>query len=181
MLDYIGTLPEAADRHQSNVAVDPQRSIRRAAIRSPKTSPTRPSDLQVRYIGGWKNTRARRRRISREIASIDKYAGLSSEAAAGGRANGNIAGVSIFNPQFTFAPFGINPRWTGLPTKIAINTKSAYLIDTANYNDLVILNGGIRYDDYNIKASGFGTVNSVAQRLRCAGGSSTACRTSTSA
>ena len=33
------------------------------------------------------------------------------------------------------------------------------VIDTANYNDLVILNGGIRYDDYNIKASGFGTVN----------------------
>ena len=48
---------------------------------------------------------------------------------------------------------------TGLPTKIAIDTTSAYLIDTANYNDFVILNGGIRYDDYNIKASGFGTVN----------------------
>ena len=35
------------------------------------------------------------------------------------------------------------------------------MIDTANYNDFVILNGGIRYDDYNIKASGFGTQNNV--------------------
>jgi catecholate siderophore receptor len=35
------------------------------------------------------------------------------------------------------------------------------LIDTANYNDLVILNGGVRFDDYNIKVSGFGTVNNV--------------------
>ncbi len=45
---------------------------------------------------------------------------------------------------------------TGLPTNIAVNTKSVYLIDTANYNDLVILNGGIRYDDYGIKVSGYG-------------------------
>ena len=58
---------------------------------------------------------------------------------------------------------------TGLPTKIAIDTTSAYLIDTANYNDFVILNGGIRYDDYNIKASGFGTVNNRAERVQCAG------------
>ena len=48
---------------------------------------------------------------------------------------------------------------TGLPTKIAVDTTSAYVINTSNYNDFVILNGGIRYDDYNIKASGFGTQN----------------------
>ena len=48
------------------------------------------------------------------------------------------------------------------PTKIAIDTQSLYLLDTANYNDLVILNGGIRYDNYDIKTSGFGTVNSIA-------------------
>jgi catecholate siderophore receptor len=56
-------------------------------------------------------------------------------------------------------PFNGGTSLTGLPTKIAVDTTSGYLIDTANYNDLVILNGGIRYDDYNIKASGFGTVN----------------------
>ena len=49
------------------------------------------------------------------------------------------------------------PTLTGLPTQIAIDTASGYLLDTANYRDLLILNGGIRYDDYNIKASGFGT------------------------
>jgi catecholate siderophore receptor len=56
----------------------------------------------------------------------------------------------------------INPQWTGFPTKIAIDTTSAYVINTSNYNDFVILNGGIRYDDYNIKAAGFGTKNGVA-------------------
>ena len=67
-----------------------------------------------------------------------------------------------------------------MPTKIAIDTKSGYLIDTANYNDFVILNGGIRYDDYNIKASGFGTVNNKANTFS-AQEQHTACRTSTSA
>ena len=36
------------------------------------------------------------------------------------------------------------------------------MIDTANYHDVLILNGGFRYDNYNIKSSGFGTVNGVA-------------------
>ena len=44
------------------------------------------------------------------------------------------------------------------------------MIDTANYNDFLILNGGVRFDDYNIKTSGFGTVKacrvSLARRQR---------------
>ncbi len=48
-----------------------------------------------------------------------------------------------------------------MPTVVGIDTRSVYLLDTANYNDLVILNGGIRYDDYDINVSGFGTVNGV--------------------
>jgi catecholate siderophore receptor len=88
---------------------------------------------------------------------------LSSEALPGGfNGGGSLTGVSISNPQFTFVPFSKTPTLTGLPTKIAIDTTSGYLIDSANYHDLVILNGGIRYDDYNIKTSGFGTVQGVS-------------------
>ena len=36
---------------------------------------------------------------------------------------------------------------------IAVDTKAGYLIDTANYSDFVILNGGVRYDDYNIRSA----------------------------
>ncbi|MDB5631340.1 MAG: TonB-dependent receptor, partial [Tardiphaga sp.] len=74
---------------------------------------------------------------------------------------GSVPLVSVFNPQFTNSPFGA-PSLRGLPTKIAIDTNSGYIIDTANYNDLVILNGGVRYDDYNISTNGYGTVNGVA-------------------
>ena len=51
-----------------------------------------------------------------------------------------------------------------MPTKLAIDTTSGYLLDSANYRDLVILNGGIRFDDYNIKTSGFGTVGANATK-----------------
>ena len=56
-----------------------------------------------------------------------------------------------------------------MPTKIGIDTKSGYVLDTANYHDLVILNGGVRYDDYNVNASGYGTVRRQ-DRVRPAAG-----------
>ena len=102
--------------------------------------------------------------ISNERSSIDKYTGLTSEALPGGfgGSSGNsLLNVNIFNPQFANLSFGTEPTLVGLPTKINIDTKSVYLLDTANYNDFIILNGGIRYDDYHINTSGYATVNSV--------------------
>ena len=49
-----------------------------------------------------------------------------------------------------------------MPTNVVIDTTSTYVLDTVNYNDVVILNGGIRYDDYKINTSGYGTVNGVS-------------------
>jgi len=42
---------------------------------------------------------------------------------------------------------------TGNPLKYNVNTSAGYLMDTANYNDLIIANAGVRYDDYRIKSS----------------------------
>jgi catecholate siderophore receptor len=114
-------------------------------------------------MDGWRHTALAGVEISQETSSIDKYAGLSSEALPGGFSGaGSLTGVSVFGPQYTSVPFSTTPTLTGLPTKIGIDTKSAYLLDSANYRDLVILNGGIRFDDYNINTSGYGTVNGVA-------------------
>jgi catecholate siderophore receptor len=153
VLDYIGTLPEGPNAALGTVSLNPQSRYQVTENVANQTEATYKFD-----VGGWKNTALGGVEISREIASIDKYAGLSSEQLPGGTTSGSIPGVNVFAPQFTFANVGINPTWAGLPTKVAIDTKSVYLIDTANYNDLVILNGGVRFDDYNIKVSGFGTV-----------------------
>jgi len=157
VLDYIGTLPEGPNTTTNTLNLNPQSRYQVTENIANQTEATYKFGL-----AGWKHTALGGLEVSREIASIDRYAGLSSEQLPGGTTTGAITGASIYAPQYTFANVGANPTWAGLPTKIAIDTKSVYLLDTANYNDLVILNGGIRYDDYNIKASGFGTVNNVA-------------------
>ena len=157
VLDYIGTLPEAPVDNGATLSLNPQ-----SRYQVTENIANQTEAIYKSYIGGWKNTTTGGVEYSREIASIDKYAGLSSEALPGGTPGGNIVGASTYYPQFTFATPLINPQWTGFPTKIAIDTTSAYVINTSNYNDFVILNGGIRYDDYNIKAAGFGTKNGVA-------------------
>jgi catecholate siderophore receptor len=157
VLDYIGTLPESPNTTTSGLSLNPQSRYQVTENTANQTEATYKFGL-----AGWKHTALGGVEVSREIASIDKYVGLSSEALTGGAATGSINGASIYAPQYTFANVGGNPTWSGLPTKIAIDTKSVYVLDTANYNDLVLLNGGVRYDDYDIKASGFGTVNNVA-------------------
>jgi catecholate siderophore receptor len=157
VLDYIGTLPENPNVAAGTVSANPQSRYQVTENVANQTEATYKFDL-----AGWKNTALGGVEISREIASIDKYAGLSSEQLVGnGTASGSVTGVNVYAPQFTFTNFGTNPTWAGLPTKIAIDTKSVYLLDSANYNDFVILNGGIRFDDYNIKVSGFGTQGTV--------------------
>ena len=162
VLDYIGTLPEAPNVQNANpnlwtVSANPQ-----SRYQVTENIANQTEAIYKFNTFGWKHTALGGVEISREIASIDRYVGLSSEQLPGGNPGGNVTGVNIFNPQFTFADIAGNPTWTGRPTKIAVDTQSLYLIDSANYNDLVILNGGVRYDNYNIKASGFGTVNGVA-------------------
>ncbi len=156
LLDYIGTLPEAPNTTTNTLSANPQSRYQITDNFANQTEAIYKSNFL-----GWKHTTLGGVEISQEKASIDKYAGLSSESLPGGSPGGNVTGVSIYNPQFTFAPLGLNPVLAGLPTKLTIDTKSVYLLDTANYNDLVILNGGVRLDDYNIKASGYGTVNGV--------------------
>jgi len=162
VLNYIGTIPESPI--YANVAgvgtltLNPQSRYQPTDVVDNQTEATYKFDTF-----GWHHTAVAGIEISRETSSIDTYTGLTSEGASGAfNGKGSDSGVSIYNPQDTFAPFSTIPTLTGMPTKIAIDTTSGYLIDSANYHDVVILNGGIRFDNYNIKTSGFGTVGGVA-------------------
>jgi catecholate siderophore receptor len=162
--NYIGTLPESPVTTASpnpllwTLSANPQSRFQQTDVVANQSEFT----YKVEDGLGFKHTAVGGVEISREISSIDKYTGLSSEALPGGAAgNGSIAGTNVFYPQFMEVPFTSTPSLSGFPSKIAVDTTSGYILDTANYHDLVILNGGIRYDDYNIKTSGFGTVNNV--------------------
>ena len=162
VLNYIGTIPETpvltTPLSASTLSANPQSRYQPTDVLANQTEATYKFDMD-----GWRHTALAGVEISQETSSIDKYAGLSSEALPGGFSGaGSLTGVSVFGPQYTSVPFSTTPTLTGLPTKIGIDTKSAYLLDSANYRDLVILNGGIRFDDYNINTSGYGTVNGVA-------------------
>ena len=160
-LNYIGTLAESPNVSNPNpalwtVSANPQSRFQKTDVIANQSEATYKFDT-----AGWKHTALAGVEISQEKALINSYTGLSSElTGANILGSGSVSGVNVFNPQFTNLPFGI-PALSAFPTNIQIDTKSVYLTDSANYRDLVILNGGIRYDDYNIKLDGFGSVNGV--------------------
>jgi catecholate siderophore receptor len=156
VLNYIGTIPESpvvTDPNPANwtVSANPQSRYQVTDVDANQTEATYKFGLS-----GWKHTALAGVEISRETSYIDKYAGLSSEVVGIPSAGAGSVTQSIFSPQFTYLPFP-PPTLTGMPTNLSIDTKSVYLLDTANYNDFIILNGGIRYDDYGINVNGYGT------------------------
>jgi catecholate siderophore receptor len=156
LLNYIGTIPESPNYAAGTLTANPQSRYQ------PTDVVANQSEATYKFnTGAWHHTAVAGVEISRETSSIDSYTGLTSETIGNTSTSaGSFNNVSIANPQLTFLPFG-TPTLMGTPTKIAIDTTSGYMLDSANYRDLVILNGGIRYDDYNIKTSGFGTSGSV--------------------
>jgi catecholate siderophore receptor len=153
LLNYIGTIPESPNPTANTLTANTLSRYQPTDVVANQSEFTYKFDT-----GNWKHTAVAGVEISRETSSIDTYTGLTSEGATSAfNSSGAPTNVSITNPQYTFLPFSTTPTLTGKPTQIAIDTTSGYLMDSVNYRDLLILNGGIRFDDYNIKASGYGT------------------------
>src|SRR5580698_8849777 len=92
--------------------------------------------------------------FSNERISIQGYSGLTSELTTGPVAftSSGAPIVSVYNPPNDV--YGSNPiTLAGNPLKYKVDTNAGYLMDTANYHDFLILNAGIRYDDYHIGAA----------------------------
>jgi catecholate siderophore receptor len=151
--NYIGTLPENPVLAAGTLSQNAQSRYQFTDVFANQTEATYKFSDGV----GFKHTMLAGVEYDNERSSIDSYTGLTCELQTGATAVCPTSlTASIFSPQDTYRQFGI-PSLAGRPTKIGIETVSGYLLDTANYNDLVILNGGVRYDDYSIKTSGYGT------------------------
>lgn len=153
LLNYIGTIPESPNLATNTLTANTLSRYQPTDVVANQSEFTYKFDT-----GNWRHTMVAGVEVSRETSSIDTYKGLTSEGSTGVTFNSSGAptNVSIFSPQDTFLPFP-TPTLAGKPTQIAIDTTSGYLLDSVNYRDLLILNGGIRLDDYGIKASGYGT------------------------
>lgn len=161
--NYIGTLPESPSLQDplsaSTLTANPQSRFQITDVLANQTEAT------YKFLdgAGFKHTALAGIEVDRERSSIDRYLGLTSEATGiPSSPSGSPTNTSVFFPQNTYLPFGI-PSLSGLPTKIGIDTVSGYVMDSANYHDLLILNGGFRYDNYQVSTSGYGTIGGVSQ------------------
>jgi len=149
ILNYIGTIPESPNNVALTYTANPQSRYQVTDVFANQ------SDFTYKFwTGPLKHTLVFGAEISREQTSIDSYTGLSSEAVGPGAFNGSgsFMNASIFNPP-NLTPFpNFNPQLTGNATIVPVKTNSGYVIETANYHDVIILNGGIRLDDYNVSA-----------------------------
>ncbi|MBY0613657.1 MAG: TonB-dependent receptor [Beijerinckiaceae bacterium] len=151
VLDYVGTLPEAPNVTNRNpalwtVSANPQSRYQVTDVIA------NVSDATVKFnTGPVSHTVVGGVEISRERVSRDSYTGLVSEQLPGGFSGRGALTVPLFNPPNLLA-FGNAPTRLGQPTIIPVDTNAVYLLETANWNDVVILNGGIRYDDYHISS-----------------------------
>ncbi|MDN5001600.1 TonB-dependent receptor [Bradyrhizobium sp. GCM10027634] len=161
--NYIGTLPEspviATPLSASTLTMNPQSRLQITDVLANQTEAT----YKFQDGAGFKHTALAGIEVDRERSSIDKYLGLTSEGnGIPVSPSGSPTGVSVFYPQDTYLP-GRALVLAGLPTKIGIDTVSGYVMDSANYHDFLILNGGFRYDNYNVNTSGYGTIGGVTQ------------------
>ncbi|MEJ0049272.1 MAG: TonB-dependent receptor [Rhodospirillales bacterium] len=103
--------------------------------------------------------------FSSERISIDSYTGFTSELTTGPVAFTSTGApiVSVFNPTNFLFGSGV-AKLTGNPLQYHVNTGAGFVMDTANYNDFIIVNGGVRYDDYKISAA-----NNASSRTAHAG------------
>jgi catecholate siderophore receptor len=153
LLNYIGTLPQNPITTNANpllwtTTASAQSRYQNVDVWANQNEATFKLDT-----GGVKHTAVFGVEYTNENISIDRYAGLASElAGASFTSNGAVSGVNLYSPQYTYAPFG-TPTLAGNPTRYGVNTSSVYVMDTANWQDTVILNGGVRYDGYNMSAS----------------------------
>ncbi len=146
LLSYVGTLAEAFSPTTRLINYNPQSRYQTVGVSANQTEATFKYDT-----GPVRHTSVAGIEISNETILRDSYAGLASEALPGGFNGAGSTTGSPFFPNNTLA-FSTQPRLLGNPTTIGVDTRAAYLIHTMNYNDFIILNGGVRYDDYTVKA-----------------------------
>lgn len=167
--NYIGTLPESptlapgAPFTTYMVSANPQSRYQATDVFANQT------EAIYKFVDytGFRHTLLAGIEYDKERSSIDSYVGLGSEITTGTTpftGSGSTSGVSVFYPQATDNPFPVPGGLTGRPTKIGIETISGYVTDSANYRDVLILNGGFRYDNYSIKTSAFTAAGAFGQQ-----------------
>lgn len=103
--------------------------------------------------GVFKHTLISGLEAQREDVSIDGYSGLTVECNPTCTTG---ALTNLWNPTTWNLATAGTPTRNGRPTKVAVDTLSAYVLDTINWNDRLFLNLGGRLDNYSISNRAYG-------------------------
>ncbi|MCP3407848.1 TonB-dependent siderophore receptor [Bradyrhizobium sp. CCGB01] len=153
-LEYIGTLP------QSPITTNPDPT--KWTITASAQSRNQWVDVIANQeeaafkfnTGSVKHTAVTGLEVSNERIGIGRYTGLSSEAfGAGSNSNGALTLQNMYSPGYTYTPGPFNPVLGGDPTRYNVDSGAVYVMDTANWEDTIIVNGGVRWDSYKLKSS----------------------------
>ena len=173
-LNYLGTTPEnpsatgATAKYSSNLGFFSGFTQQNAQSRYQKVNVVADEpQATIRFdTGAIRNTTVVGADFSRERIGIDTYTGLTSEITTGSNffASNGAPISSIYSPVNYLASLP-NLSLTGNPLRYGVDTKSGYVLHTANIAELIILNGGVRYDDYHITSSNNASTRSADNAL----------------
>src|SRR3954470_10226277 len=154
LLNYIGTLPQNPITTSPNPLLWTTTASAQSRYQNVDVWANQNEATFKLNTGGVKHTAVFGVEYANENISIDRYTGLSSELFGGGStSSGAVPGVNLYSPQYTYIPFSNTPSLVGNPTRYGVNTSSVYVMDTANWQDTIIVNGGVRYDGYSQSSS----------------------------
>jgi catecholate siderophore receptor len=162
LLDYIGTIPENPSATGATAPYSSTLTFFSGYVQLNAQSRYEPVTVineqpQITFkfdTGEIQHTAILGGEFSNERLSIQGYSGLTSELTTGPVAftSSGAPIVSVYDP--TNYIYGSHPIvLAGNQLNYRVNTKAGYLMDTANYHNFVILNAGVRYDDYQIGSS----------------------------
>lgn len=159
LLNYIGTIPENPSATGATAPFSSTRTFFSGYIQQnaqsryePVTVINNQPQAVIKFdTGQIRHAAVAGGEFSGERISIQGYSGLTSELTTGpvAFASNGAPIVSIYNPTHILLTTN-KPQLAGNQLNYHVGTKAGYVMDTANWRDIVILNGGIRYDDYHL-------------------------------
>ncbi len=162
LLNYIGTIPENPSATGATAPYSSTLTSFSGYVQLNAQSRYEPVNVlneqpQITFkfdTGAIKHTAILGGEFSSERIGIQGYNGLTSELTTGpvAFASSGAPIVSVYDPPNNV--YGANPiTLAGNALKYKVDTNAGFLMDTASYHDFIILNAGIRYDDYHIAAA----------------------------
>src|SRR5579883_317980 len=162
LLNYIGTIPENPSASGATAPYSSTLTFFSGYVQLNAQSRYEPVDVindqpEARFkfnTGAFRHTAVVGGEFSNEQISIQGYSGLTSELTTGPVAftSSGAPIVSVYDPPHYF--YGSKTiQLAGNPLRYKVDTQAGYLIENANYKDFILLNAGIRYDDYQISSA----------------------------